>query len=83
MIVLGIDMEGRQDILSIYIVENESSTAWAAILDDLKTRGVKDILFLCSDNLTGLQKSVQAIFPSSIHQICIVHQIRNCLKYVS
>jgi len=83
MIVLGIDMEGRQDILSIYIVENESSTAWAAILDDLKTRGVKDILFLCSDNLTGLQKSVEAIFPNSIHQICIVHQIRNCLKFVS
>ena len=83
MIVLGIDMEGKQDILSIYIVENESSTAWAAILDDLKTRGVKDILFLCSDNLTGLQKSVEAIFPNSIHQICIVHQIRNCLKFVS
>ena len=83
MIVLGIDMEGKQDILSIYIVENESSTAWAAILDDLKTRGVKDILFLCSDNLTGLQKSVQAIFPDSVHQICIVHQIRNSLKFVS
>jgi len=83
MIVLGISMEGKQDILSIYIVENESSTAWATILDDLKTRGVKDILFLCSDNLTSLQKSVEAIFPNSIHQICIVHQIRNCLKFVS
>ena len=83
MIVLGIDMEGKQDILSIYIVENESATAWATILDDLKTRGVQDILFLCSDNLTGLQKSVEAIFPDAVHQICIVHQIRNCLKFVS
>lgn len=83
MIVLGIDLEGKQDILSIYIVETESATAWSTILDDLKTRGVKDILILCSDNLTGLQKAVEAIFPKSIHQICIVHQIRNSLKFVS
>jgi transposase-like protein len=83
MIVLGIDMEGQQDVLSIYIVENECAAAWTNILDDLKTRGVQDILFLCSDNLTGLQKSVEAIFPKSVHQICIVHQIRNSLKFVS
>jgi len=83
MIVLGIDMEGQQDVLSIYIVETESATAWSTILDDLKTRGVKDVLILCSDNLTGLQKAVEAIFPQSIHQICIVHQIRNSLKFVS
>ena len=83
MIVLGIDMEGKQDILSIYIVENESATAWSTILDDLKTRGVNDILIICSDNLTGLQNAVDAIFPKSIHQICIVHQIRNSLKFVS
>jgi len=83
MIVLGIDMEGKQDVLSIYIVETESATAWSTILDDLKTRGVKDILMLCSDNLTGLQKAVEAVFPKSIHQICIVHQIRNSLKFVS
>jgi len=83
MIVLGIDMEGRQDILSMAIVERESATSWMPILDDLRNRGVKDILFLCSDNLKGLDKSIQAIFPDSIHQICIVHQIRNSLKFVS
>lgn len=83
MIVLGINMEGQQEILSIYIVEQESATAWGTILDDLKTRGVKDILILCSDNLKGLQNAVEAIFPKSIHQICIVHQIRNSLKFVS
>lgn len=83
MIVLGIDMEGRQDILGTTIVENESATAWTNILDDLDSRGVKDILFLCSDNLTGLDKAVEAIYPQSVHQICIVHQIRNSLKYVS
>lgn len=83
MIVLGIDMDGRQDMLSMTIVENESATAWTNILDDLDSRGVKDILFLCSDNLTGLDKAVEAIYPQSVHQICIVHQIRNSLKYVS
>ena len=83
MLCLGIDMEGFQDILSMTIVETESASAWSTILDDLKTRGVKDILFLCSDNLTGLDKAVEAIYPKSVHQICIVHQIRNSLKFVS
>lgn len=83
MIALGIDMDGRQDILSISIVEQESATAWASILDDLKTRGVSDILFLCSDNLSGLDKAVEAVYPNSTRQICIVHQIRNSLKHVS
>ena len=83
MIVLGIDMEGRQDILSMAIVEQESASAWSGILDDLKSRGLQDILILCSDNLTGLTKAVAAIYPQSVHQICIVHQIRNSLRYVS
>jgi len=83
MIVLGINTEGQQDILSMSIVETEKATAWMSILDDLRLRGVKDIFFLCSDNLPGLDKAVEAIFPSSIRQICIVHQIRNSLKYVS
>ncbi len=83
MLCLGIDMEGFQDILSMTIVETESASAWSGILDDLKSRGVTDILFLCSDNLTGLDKAVSAIYPQSIHQICIVHQIRNSLKFVS
>lgn len=83
MIALGIDLEGKQDILSMTIVERESASSWMPIMEDLRSRGVKDILFLCSDNLKGLDKAIQAIFPDSIHQICIVHQIRNCLKYVS
>ena len=83
MLVLGIDMLGKQDILSMSVVENESASAWSVILDDLKSRGLKDVLFLCSDNLTGLDKAVQACFPKSVHQICIVHQVRNSLKFVS
>ena len=65
------------------IVETEKASAWMSILDDLRLRGVKDIFFLCSDNLPGLDKAIEAIFPNSIRQICIVHQIRNSLKYVS
>ncbi|WP_323028565.1 IS256 family transposase [Gelidibacter japonicus] len=83
MIVLGVNVEGQQDILSMNIVETEKASSWMSILDDLRTRGVKDIFFLCSDNLPGLDKAVEAIFPDSIRQICIVHQIRNSLKYVS
>lgn len=83
MIVLGVDLTGRQDILSVYIVEKETAASWMSILDDLKMRGVQDILFLCSDNLNGLTKAVEQAFPQSIHQICIVHQIRNSIKFVS
>ena len=83
MVVLGIDMDGFQDILSLSIVENESASGWMTILDDLKSRGVQDILFLCSDNLSGITKAAEAVFPASIHQICIVHQIRNSLRYVN
>jgi len=83
MVVLGIDMDGRQDILSLSILENESAAGWMGILDNLKSRGVKDILFLCSDNLSGITKAGEAVFPNSIHQICIVHQVRNSLRYVN
>ena len=82
MIVLGVDMQGMQEILSIDIVENESASAWMGMLKDLTMRGVEDILFFCSDNLTGLDKAVEAVFPKSIRQVCIVHQIRNSLKFV-
>ena len=83
MLVLGIDINGKQDILSMSIVQKESAAAWSSILDDLKSRGVEDILFLCSENPTGLNKALEAAFPQSIHQICIVHQVRNALKYVA
>jgi len=83
MVVLGIDLEGKQDILGLYIVENESAAAWLNILTDLKERGLKDALFLCSDNLSGIQDAVQTALPKTTHQICIVHQIRNSMKCVS
>ena len=83
MIVLGVNADGQQDILSMTIVETETASSWMSILDDLRSRGVRDIFFLCSDNLPGLDKAIEAIYPNSIRQICIVHQIRNSMKYVS
>lgn len=83
LIVMGVNLEGCQDILSLHVYEKESSSTWMEVLSDLKSRGVKDILFMCSDNLKGLDNSVEAVFPQSIHQVCIVHQIRNTLKCVS
>jgi len=83
MVALGIGIDGRQDILGLYIVQRETAATWMGIFNDLKHRGVQDILFLCSDNLTGLQNAVKGAFPNSTHQICIVHQIRNSLKYVN
>jgi len=82
MVALGIDLEGKQDILGLYIVENESASAWLNILNDLKIRGMKDVLFLCSDNLSGIQQAVQTALPKTTHQICIVHQIRNSVKCI-
>ena len=83
MVTLGIDLSGQQDILSLDIVETEKASEWMAILEGLRQRGVADIFFLCSDNLKGLDKAIEAIYPKSIRQICIVHQIRSSLKYVA
>jgi len=83
MIILGVSLEGQQDILSIHIMETESASGWMEMLTDLKSRGVRDIFILCSDNLSGLDKAIEAVYPKSIRQICIVHQIRNSLKIVS
>ena len=81
-IVLGVDKEGSKDILGIWIGENESAKFWLGVLNDLKGRGVKDILILCSDGLTGIKEAIQAAFPKTVQQRCIVHIIRNSVKFV-
>jgi len=83
LVVLGVNTDGRQDILSLHIYEKESASVWMEMLNDLKMRGVQDVFFVCSDNLTGLVDAIQSVFPTSINQVCIVHQIRNALKYVA
>ena len=80
--VLGINMEGRKDILGTWISENESASFYASICSDLKNRGVSDIFIACHDNLTGLSEAITSIFPKTKNQLCIVHQIRNSCKFV-
>ena len=81
--ILGINDEGRKEVLSIQIGENESSKYWLSILNELKNRGVKDILVLCADGLTGIKESIAVAYPQTEYQRCIVHQVRNTLKYVA
>ncbi len=82
-VVLGINEDGYKEVLTIEIGENESSKYWLSVLNGLKNRGVSDILILCSDGLTGLKEAVQIAFPATEHQRCIVHMVRNTLKYVA
>lgn len=81
--VLGIDEDGMKDLLGLYIAENEGAKFWLSILTDLHNRGVKDILIACIDNLTGFGDAIESIFPQTEVQLCVVHQIRNSLKYVT
>ena len=81
-IVLGVTENGEKDILGIWIGENESAKFWLGVLNDLKGRGIKDILIMCSDGLTGIKEAIQAAFPKTIQQRCIVHMIRNSVRFV-
>jgi transposase-like protein len=82
-IALGIDMDGRRDVLGMYVGENESAKFWLSILNGLKNRGVQDILIACIDGLTGFPQAISAVFPETEIQHCIIHQIRNTTKFVS
>ena len=79
---LGIGIDGRKDVLGIYIGESESATFWLSVLTDLSNRGVKDLLIACVDGLKGFPEAIKTIFPKTEVQSCIVHQIRNSLRYV-
>ena len=81
--IIGINVEGNKDCLGLWIAESESFKYWLTVLNELKNRGVKDILIFSVDGLTGLSEAIQAVFPQAEIQRCIVHQIRNSLKYVS
>lgn len=81
-VVLGITVEGLKEVLGIWIGESESSKFWLLVLNELKNRGVKDILIACTDNLNGFSEAIQAAFPETEVQKCIVHQIRNSVRFV-
>lgn len=76
-------MDGKKDILGIWISETESAAFWATVFNELKNRGVKDILIACHDNLSGFANALETVFPKTENQLCIIHMIRNSTKYVS
>lgn len=80
--ILGVNLEGRKEVLGLYISENEGANFWLQVLTDLSNRGVHDILIACVDGLKGFPEAIEAIFPDTQVQLCVVHQIRNSLKYV-
>ena len=82
-VVLGITLEGRKDILGVWIGEHESSKFWLNVLNDLKSRGVVDVYLFCTDGLCGMMQAIEAVFPKSRLQRCIVHQVRSSTKFVS
>ena len=81
-VILGINTSGMKEVLTINVGDNESSKYWLSVLNELKNRGVKDILVICADGLTGIKEAISAAFPKTEYQRCIVHQVRNTLKYV-
>ena len=81
--ILGVTKEGRKEVLGMYISESEGANFWLQVLTDLNHRGLEDILIACTDNLKGFSEAILSIFPKTQIQKCIVHQIRNSLKYVS
>jgi transposase-like protein len=80
--ILGVTLEGKKEVLGLYISENEGANFWLQVLSDLSNRGVGDILIACIDGLKGFPEAIESIFPDTEVQLCIVHQIRNSLKYV-
>jgi len=80
--VLGVNMQGKKEILGLYLGQNESATFWLQVLSDLKQRGIEDILIASIDNLRGFADAIENIFPKTEVQLCIVHQIRNSIKYI-
>jgi transposase-like protein len=83
-VVLGVDLEGHRDVLGHWVGDgSESANFWLSVITDLQSRGVKDILIACMDGLTGFKEAVLAVFPKTDIQRCIIHQIRNSLKYIS
>lgn len=81
-VILVINTEGRKEVLTIHVGDNESSKYWLSVLNELKNRRVRDILIICADGLSGIKEAVTTAFPKTEYQHCIVHQVRNTLKYV-
>ena len=82
-IAIGVNLDGKKDVLGMWVGENESAKYWASVLNGLRNRGVEDIFIACTDNLTGFASAIDAVYPKTEIQNCIIHQLRNSSKYVS
>ena len=82
-LALGINTEGRKELLGLWIAKNEGAKFWLSVMNELKNRGVNDIFIACCDGLKGFPEAIETVFPKTKVQLCIVHQVRNSLKYVS
>lgn len=82
-IAIGVNLDGHKEVLGMWVGENESAKFWATVLNGLRNRGVEDIFIACTDNLSGFSEAIEAVFPKTEIQNCIIHQIRNSTKYVS
>lgn len=82
-VILGINSDGYKEVISLQIGENESSKYWLGVLNELKNRGVKDVMVICADGLSGIKEAIAAAFPKTEYQRCIVHMVRNTLKHVA
>lgn len=80
---IGVDLDGQKEVLSLHIGGAESSKYWLGVMNDLKSRGVKEVLIFGTENFTGISESIKGCYPEADHQKCIVHQIRNSEKHVS
>ena len=81
--VMGIDLEGQKECLGLYLAETESAKYWLTVMNELKNRGVEEVLIFSVDNLSGLSEAIQTVFPKAEIQKSVIHQIRNSLRYVS
>ena len=81
-LVIGLKKDGLKEVLGMWLAETESASFWMSVLTDLKARGVEDILITSTDNLKGFTEAITSVFAQSVTQICVVHQIRNALRYV-
>jgi transposase-like protein len=81
--IIGVNNSGVKELLGIYIADSEGAKFWMQVLEDLKRRGVEDILIACIDNLKGFAEAIELIFPKTEVQLCVIHQIRNSMNYVS
>jgi transposase-like protein len=82
-VALGVNFEGQKEVLGLWVAENEGAKFWMGVLNELKNRGVEDILIACMDGLTGFPEAVRAVYPETHVQLCIVHMVRNSTKFVS